>query len=407
MILNKRRKTTIALMLICIPFVIYVFSCYPGEQPAWCNKFQELMRISGGVNSPRWRQLAGEILQESYNYDGKLPPPWKPLWAEKVLTGIFWWVPFADPSEILPYKQALREIANSYLLKDQYREAERFLRRAVEVEETEQVLHPEYRISVDRSELIEVLARNGKLSEAAAFQSKCVDDAQKRAEMFDDNETLKTSLWTEKAKYFQLKGDIEAEEQCWRKIVGLYESETSKENLSRVLNENKNNDLTVRSDLKVFPWLDKLADFYGRHKLYVKQENVLLKKLGLQEATFPVRDPRLCQNYEDMAEFYSQKANYKRAAECLLKSLRCQESNETYEKLALAYEKQKNFQNALAAMLKSVKITESMDCSPSDGSSARAYLSYAKLLERAGKTEEAKRWRARAAKNNRSGELVR
>ncbi|HMW91931.1 MAG TPA: hypothetical protein PLC15_05410 [Candidatus Obscuribacter sp.] len=394
-------RLAFGMFLLFLPFLIFVVSCYPGEQPSWYQKYEELESLNENVDSPKWRQLAGEILQESGNYSGRMPPPRKMTWSQKVFESLFSWLPMQDAGETLSYGQALREIADSYWRHGSLNEAKQYLSRAVQLESSEQLLHPEITRKIGRSELVALLKQMGQLKEAAVLQKQSVDEALGNVERHTQDENLKNVLWSEKAKYYELQENIKEEEACWKNLVALHEDETSKENLVRVRAENMTAGKGVSYSLNVCHWLDQLASFYERHKDYDKQETVLLRTLSLQEATFPERDPRMCRNYEAMADFYIKHENYRKAAEYVLQSLRCQETPDSYDKLAHIYDGQKDYDAALKAMFKCVQLTEAS--SGASGSlNTTVYLRYAKLLEKAGKTEEGKRWRVKAAKHYRA-----
>ena len=399
--LNRRTRLFLGTLLLFVPFLIFVASCYPGEQPLWGQKYEELTGLGCGPESPTWRNLAGEILLYG-KHSEIMPPPRKMTWSQKVFEKLFSWVPMQDCGETLTYGQALREIADSYWRINDLDEAEQYLRLAVQLETAEQLRHPEARQKIGRAELVALLKQMGNLKEAAIFQKQSVEDALRSAEKYKWDENLEAVAWTEKAKYYELLEDTKDEEACWKKLVSLHEEELSKQNLARVKAENMTAGAGVSYGLNICRWLDLLAGFYERHKDYRKQELVLLRKLASQEATFPDRDPRMGANFEAMADFYEKQENYKRAAECIMQSLRCRESPQIYERLALLYEKQKDYEAALKAMLKCVEMTEASTDKPSDGSCTVVYLRYAKMLERAGKVEEGKFWRAKAARNFRA-----
>ena len=386
-------RLAFGMFLLFLPFLIFVVSCYPGEQPSWYQKYEELESLNENVDSPRWRQLAGEILQESAK---GMPPAKRQSWSQRVCERFFFWFPLQDSGETTTYGDILRELASAYVKHGDLDMAEDLLRRAVELETADHLLHPLATIRVNRTDLIDLLLRRGKLSEAIALQDVKVKDCQIEASKYAKDQNLQTTLLMEEAKLFEMQKKFPEAENCLKKLIFSQKEEVAEYNLTRVKKENEKAPKGVSYSLNTYRWLDLLSEFYARRRNYDLQEAVLLRKLSLQEATFPENDARMAKNYENMATNYFKYENYERATRFLLKSLRCQESEERWKRISLIYKKQKRYDAAIKAMARCVELNEKSETAANRIKMLIIYSEYAKLLDEAGKTEQAKIYQQKA-----------
>lgn len=125
----------------------------------------------------------------------------------------------------------------------------------------------------------------------------------------------------------------------------------------------------------------------------IESEETLLKKLAEKEAALPKNSPELEEPLEKLASYYELKNRYDLAEKYLQQLPLCKESNWNWERLSKSLQEQKKFDEAIAAMKKSVALVEAKN---KNDNTAAVYIRYAKLLELAGRADEAKPLREKA-----------
>ncbi|PZM84262.1 MAG: hypothetical protein DKT66_06400 [Candidatus Melainabacteria bacterium] len=125
----------------------------------------------------------------------------------------------------------------------------------------------------------------------------------------------------------------------------------------------------------------------------VESEETLLKNLADKEAALPKNSPELEEPLEKLASYYELKNRYDLAEKYLQQLPLCKESNWNWERLSKSLQEQKKFDEAIDAMKKSVALVEAKN---KNDNTAAVYIRYAKLLELAGRADEAKPLREKA-----------
>lgn len=120
---------------------------------------------------------------------------------------------------------------------------------------------------------------------------------------------------------------------------------------------------------------------------------ILQKNLSDQQSVLPANSPKLELPLEKVISFWELQNRYDLAEKYLVQLTQCVDSYGNWERLCLAYAEQKKFDQAIAAMKHSVALIEAKNNSDN---TAAVYIRYAKLLEKAGRSEEAEPLRAKA-----------
>jgi tetratricopeptide (TPR) repeat protein len=119
----------------------------------------------------------------------------------------------------------------------------------------------------------------------------------------------------------------------------------------------------------------------------------LLKILSDQQASLPKNSPKLETALEKVASLYEVQNRYDLAEKYLEQLTQCIDSYGNWERLSLAYAEQQKFDQAIEAIKHSVALIEAKNNSDNI---AAVYIRYAKLLEKAGRKDEAAPLRAKA-----------
>ncbi|MBS1956408.1 MAG: tetratricopeptide repeat protein [Cyanobacteria bacterium SZAS-4] len=380
--------------LLAVSFMSGCSSLKTTPPPAWVEHYHAAEEIS--KNTAEWNREAQLVLDDSKNYGGKMPPP-EPMSVDQALIeNALFWFPMQDRGETLTYTEALRQLGSRYQYDKQWQEAERFYRAAIALEVAAKSANPKSARDPDYSGLIDLLKLSGKTKEAVELQKMNIAKAEAQTAKYPTSPDAQEALLREKAKVAELEEKFDDAESCWKKIVDLRKDELSVENIARLKNLNSKYDGHSGAPHGMFNLdkLEALSEYYERRKNYKAQEATLAKSLALRQSIYPEHCPALASYWERLARLYERHQQYEQAEKSLYEGIRCLTSAGSLSELARIYEKDHKYDQAATTMLQSITVLENDSEKRKQSDFAKDvawnYLSYSKLLKKAGLDAEAK-----------------
>lgn len=401
--MKKLRLIALVVSALCICAVlvsVLLASSRPSEpeqKPAWEQHFDAAIKALNRNNFAEWDREANLVLQESNS--GKMPPQAAMDPEQRRVEQMFWFIPMQDRGETKPYTEALRDIARYYEEQKRLDDAERFQRKALELEIAEKKGNPKKTIYPGTSAMISFLQRRGKIKEALEFQKVEIEEAEKEADKWPDQQR-KAAVLMAKAKAFEIERKYDRAEDCMKERVELYSNELSEENIARLRKENEKASLRESYKAGMFT-LDKLNDLHEFYKLtnnFEGQESTLKQVLSIHEKILPKNCDLLTYDWEHLAGLYQYHKDYEKEAEALKQMIRFHETADAWMALSRALDGAGKYDEAIEAQKTNIRLHESSSKKEDPFWTAARYKDLAKLLDKTGKKDEAAQAREQAQK---------
>ena len=354
-------------LLIPILAGLLLLSAYPGEQPAWYNAYEAADKASTAGDRAEWNRQAQIVFADSNNYNGAMPPAEKMDWGLNLVEHALWWFPMQDRGVTTTYSEALRNLARRFDSDLRLDEAEKFLRKAYELEVAESKVHPKARRSPHSDELIALLEKVGKKDEAKKIQHAELAAYEARASENAADPNYRLGLLYRKAEVFERDGEIKDAEKCYKDIIDYYKDELTDDHLDQLKQTNNKGEPAGQGSygLNVFTTLERLTEFYRRNKNLEGEEKTLARIAELRQATVWDCSPTIADDFDH---------------------------------LAVAYRKHKKYDLAEKAMKQSIAVLVSNKLRPNKSDTASGYIRLADILDLDGKKAEALKAREMAHK---------
>ncbi|MBX9689479.1 MAG: tetratricopeptide repeat protein [Candidatus Obscuribacterales bacterium] len=400
--MNKSR--IVALMFVafaaCAALIFSYFSIsssqQPEQKPAWEIHYNEAMKALEENDLAEWNRQTNLVFEEGKN--GKMPPQAAIPQEQKLMERLLWFIPMQDRGESMKYTEALDQLAGNYKRQKDFKNAERFYRKSMELGIAEAKSKKSDHIYPFTTTLISFLQEQGRDKEALELKKIGIEEAEQEAKKWPDAQR-KSEVLRMKAEYFEIEGKFEQAEDCMKKRVELYNYELSEEQIAESKKRNENASYKNMSYSNFT--LDRLNDlnrFYERRKDYEGQERTLKKILSIRELILPNKCELLSADWNNLADLYRKQNAYPKEAEALKKSIQLFETASTWEKLARACERLGKYNEAADALKASIKLREIEKEPESPYWTAVSYNKCATMLEKSGRKDEAEQMREQAKK---------
>lgn len=372
-------------------------SSAPEEKPVWEVHFDQAMSALKAKNMDEWDRQAKLVFEEGNR--GKMPPQAAMDPEQRKMEQMFWWFPMQDRGETKLYTEALRDLASYYEEQEKFADAERFHRKALDLERAEERNNPKARIRSNTSFLISFLQRRGKIKEALELQKGEIEAAEREAEKWPDQQRKAAVLMT-KARAFEIEGKFDKVEDCLNKRVAVYADELSEENLAKLRKANAHANVreSYRTGMFTIDKLNSLQEFYERRKDLAGQERTLQRILEIHQKILPANCDLLTYDWDHLADVYRKQKDYAKEANALEKRVHYYETASGWEALSRAYEKIGKYSEGANALKNCIRLREANNENEDAFWTAHRYTSCANMLEKAGKKEEATQMREQAKK---------
>jgi tetratricopeptide (TPR) repeat protein len=255
----------ILFLLIVLPFINA--SNQSGGQPVWFKAYESAREAALAENDAERERQVNLVYEESSRYGGAMPPAEKMDFNRSLMENLLWFVPMQDRGVTTTYTQALRSLASSFENENRWDDAERFLRKAYELELAEKRIHPKSRIRPDTSELVNLLFKRGKRAEALKLQWEGIAELEAVAAEHGNSGYYLEPVLYQKAKVFEMEGKVDDAETCMKRIVEYYNYEINDKSLAELKKYNAKSEPAREGtcSLNMISRLENLADFYKRH----------------------------------------------------------------------------------------------------------------------------------------------
>lgn len=385
---------------MCICLALTISACGNGTSknaPGWVSHYQAAEQLWMKQDLANWDREAKLVLADSNHYGGSMPPA-EPISSEqKILDTATANLPVQDRGETTTYSEALRDLGRHYRQNDEWEDAEKFYRKAYELEVATEQSNPKIQgnSKPNSSDLIEVLEHLGKTKDALDLENDAAKRAEKIYAEHNKEEYYLSDVYRHKAKAFEIDGKLKDAEDNWKKLLNLHSKDVDPANLAEI--REVNSKVTAKTgggrSPNILRELENLAEFYHRSKNSDGEEKTRLKILSIQQDIWPKDSRYLETPLEKVVSYYELKNRYDLAQKYLEDLTICRNESWNWERLSTALAEQKKYDQAIDAMKKAVSIMEAKNVTDN---TASIYIRYSKLLMNAGKREQGKALRAKA-----------